>query len=311
MRHGLDKKIGLSKFTHARAYQKYSHETLRVVKTTSDRVRDAEFISLVHEPHDEKERRVVRKAEAIYRTFFSNKNAFPTPEQRLGWEKAIWPVACTATGTDIAPPANLAEVLADVGSHFFADMKKKITPLVERFYGFGTSKAQDSLSDNIANVQNLKTNSAFINDDRGDKLPYRHPAIQKAVNVIWFNDRSGDGIVFQSSFNPMPYEAIALVLAVIECCIDEWSKGSWVEIPFTYEDYKEVYSRHLEALKSLTTQGLSSRHCDPLYKLRQDIYTEGRKHAGLASRNSKNEGLHWPQERVNAACDAALIASSD
>src|SRR6266702_1190501 len=174
-------------------------------------------------------------------------------------------------------------------------MKNKITPLVERYYGFETSKAQESLNDNIVNVQSLKTNSAFINDDRGYKLPYRHPVIQKAANVIWFNDRSSDGIVFQRNFNPMPYEAIALVLAVvrglrssvkfsaddvlhlkIECCIDEWSKGSWAEIPFTYEDYKEVYSRHLDALKGLTTQGLRSRHCDPLHKLRQDIYNEGR-----------------------------------
>ena len=94
-------------------------------------------------------------------------------------------------------------------------MKKKVTPLVERFYGFETSKAQESLNDNITNVQNLKTNLAFINDDRGQRLPYRHPVIQKAVNVIWFNDRSSDGIAFYNNFNPMPYEAIALVLAVV------------------------------------------------------------------------------------------------
>jgi hypothetical protein len=94
-------------------------------------------------------------------------------------------------------------------------VKKKVMPLVERFYGFETSKAQDSLNDNITNVQNLKTNSAFINDDRGQRLPYRHPVIQKAVNIIWFNDRSSDGIAFYNNFNPMPYEAIALVLAVV------------------------------------------------------------------------------------------------
>ncbi|KAH8989519.1 hypothetical protein EDB86DRAFT_1894696, partial [Lactarius hatsudake] len=120
--------------------------------------------------------------------------------------------------------------------------------------------------------QNLKTNSAFVNDNKGYKLPYRHPVIQKTVNVIWFNDRSSDGIVFQSSVNLMPYEAIALVLGVIECCIDERSKGPWAEIPFTYGDYKEVYSLLLEALKGLTTQGLRLRHCDPLHKRRQDIY---------------------------------------
>jgi hypothetical protein len=94
-------------------------------------------------------------------------------------------------------------------------MKKKITPLVERYYVFDTSKAQESLNNNIINVQNLKTNSAFTNGDRMHRLPYRHPVIQKAVNVIWFNDRSSDGIAFPNNFNPMPYEAIALLLAVV------------------------------------------------------------------------------------------------
>lgn len=313
MRHGLGAKTGFSKIAHARAYRKYSQETLRVVKTASDRARDAEFIPLAHEPHNEQERRVVGKAEAVYRTFFSYKDAFPTPEQESDWGKAIWPMACRATGVDICPPADLAEVLADAGARFFADMKKKVTPLVERYYGFDTSKAQVSLSDNIATVQDLKTDSAFINDGGlgGHELPYRHPVIQKVVNVIWFNDPSSDGIVFHSIFNPVPYEAIALVLAVIECCIDEWSKGSWAEIPFTHEDYKEVYRRHLDALKGLTSQGLRSRHCDPLHKLRQDIYNEGRKHAGLVPGKTGNEGILWPQERVNAACDAVMITLGD
>ena len=94
-------------------------------------------------------------------------------------------------------------------------MKNKVTPLVERYYSFETSKAQESLNDNITNVQNLKTNSAFINNDRGQRLPYRHPVIQKAINIIWFNDRSSDGVTFHNHFNPMPYEAIALVLTVV------------------------------------------------------------------------------------------------
>jgi hypothetical protein len=95
-------------------------------------------------------------------------------------------------------------------------MKKKATLLVERYYGFETSKAQESLNDNITNVQNLKTDSAFINNDRGQRFPYRHPVIQKAVNIIWFDDRSSDGVTFYNHFNPMPYEAIALVLTVVK-----------------------------------------------------------------------------------------------
>ncbi|KAH9168322.1 hypothetical protein EDB89DRAFT_2203553 [Lactarius sanguifluus] len=247
MRHGLDGKIGFSKITHARACRKYSKETLRVVKTTSDRVRDAEFISLVHEPHDEKERRVVRKAEAICRAFLSYKDALVGPNFRA------------EVGMGKSRLASGMQRLAQTSPHRVALLRRyeEESHAAERFYGFDTSKA--CLNNNIANVQNLKTNSAFINDDKGDNLPYRHPIIQKTVNVIWFNDRSSDGIVFQSSVNPMPYEAIALVLAVIGCCIDEWSKGPWADIPFTYEDYKEVYSLLLEALKGLTTQALSAQ----------------------------------------------------
>jgi hypothetical protein len=59
----------------------------------------------------------------------------------------------------------------------------------------------------------LKINAAFSNDDEGH--PYRHLIIQKAINVIWFSDRSSDGIVFSDVFDPMPYEVIALVLTVV------------------------------------------------------------------------------------------------
>jgi hypothetical protein len=51
----------------------------------------------------------------------------------------------------------------------------------------------------------------------------------------------------------MPYEAIALVLAVV------------------------LYGEHLAALKALTFQGLATQHCDPLYQLRCDLYNEGRR----------------------------------
>jgi hypothetical protein len=140
----------------------------------------------------------------------------------------------------------------------------------------------------------LKIDASFSNDSGG--LPYRHRIIQQAINVIWFNDRSSDGIIFSNLFDPIPYEVIALVLTVVrrskhlvakeadgsstmlktECCIDEWSKGSWGQIPFTYESYKEVYYHHLGALKGLALQGLDSQNCDPLRGLRQDLFDRGR-----------------------------------
>jgi Domain of unknown function (DUF6532) len=102
-----------------------------------------------------------------------------------------------------------------VGPQFRAAVKGRIAPLVERYYGFETSKAPKSLSHNIELARALKTDGAFSKGDEENELPYHHRIIQQAINVVWFNDRSSDGIVFSNLFNPMPYEAIALVLAVV------------------------------------------------------------------------------------------------
>ena len=47
------------------------------------------------------------------------------------------------------------------------------------------------------------------------RYPYRHPIIQKVINVAWFDDRNDLGIVFHEYFNPIPFEAIALALTVV------------------------------------------------------------------------------------------------
>ncbi|KAH8990991.1 hypothetical protein EDB92DRAFT_1862468 [Lactarius akahatsu] len=245
MRVGLDSKRGLSKWSHARTYRKHAEETLHLVKTASDRARDAEFGGPQDGTYDEQMRRTIDAAEATYRCFLSSKDAFPTPEQASNWAKSVWPVASTKTGTRLNPPDDLADRLTIVVS--------RLRPLVTKFYG---------------------TDTTFINGEHG--IPYRHPIIQQCINVVWFGDRHGEGVRFPNEFNPMPYEAVALVLTAIECCLDEWSNGVQTELPFTYERYKVTYMSYLTALKALTQQGLDTRHCDPLHQLRRDFYEEGR-----------------------------------
>ena len=76
------------------------------MQTTSDRARD--FVA-TQETYDEQEERVVNTAEAIYRSFFGYRDAFPTPEQEAGWASSVWTMACTKTGITIPPSPNLME----------------------------------------------------------------------------------------------------------------------------------------------------------------------------------------------------------
>jgi hypothetical protein len=45
--------------------------------------------------------------------------------------------------------------------------------------------------------------------------PYRHPIIQRVINITWFQNKDDDGIVFHEYFAPIPFEVIALVLTVV------------------------------------------------------------------------------------------------
>jgi hypothetical protein len=44
---------------------------------------------------------------------------------------------------------------------------------------------------------------------------YQHPIIQKAVNVMWFQNKRDEGIRYKDMFRPIPIAAIALVLTAV------------------------------------------------------------------------------------------------
>ena len=92
----------------------------------------------------------------------------------------------------------------------------KITPLVQKLYGFETGEASGNQYRNMDRARDLKKDTAFINGEGENGLPYHHPVIQQAINIIWFNDgRRSEGIMFSNELCPLPYETIALVLAAV------------------------------------------------------------------------------------------------
>ncbi|KIJ10866.1 hypothetical protein PAXINDRAFT_85408 [Paxillus involutus ATCC 200175] len=62
---------------------------------------------------------------------------------------------------------------------------------------------------------------------------------------MWFANCNDEGVVYHKYFNPMPTTTMALLLAVIECCIDKWATGIKVDIKFTAAAYTTVYNNHL------------------------------------------------------------------
>jgi hypothetical protein len=44
---------------------------------------------------------------------------------------------------------------------------------------------------------------------------YQNPIIQKAVNLMWFQNKRDEGILYRDMFKPIPIPEIALVLTAV------------------------------------------------------------------------------------------------
>ncbi|KAJ7931887.1 hypothetical protein B0H13DRAFT_2263439 [Mycena leptocephala] len=70
----------------------------------------------------------------------------------------------------------------------------------------------------------------------------------------------------------------ALILTVIQCCIDEWVTGVRIQIEFTEAEYRSVYNNHL---RDLIAFGEATKKYDLLEKIQIEIHNRGRFHAGV------------------------------
>jgi hypothetical protein len=115
-------------------------------------------------------------------------------------------------------------------------MKMKLRHTVEILYEFDRNQSVGGINYNVAHAKELLTNMAFIYRVRPHCIPiwsalilvrsqeqnsgdpfhqYRHPIIQKAINILWFKNKNDDGMTFQEHFSPIPIPALALVLTVV------------------------------------------------------------------------------------------------
>jgi len=282
VRDGLDSKSGLSKFFHAREYLKVAREAYRFTKHVSDRRRDAAFFS---PPLDTSSttancpsnlNKVTRIAQRLYRCHLSCNDAFPSPCMKDKWLKVAWSNACErACGYSHTPPP--VEELVVETIELLVDMKAEITNLVQSQYGFGTQQSSEMHNNNTTLAHTLLTNMAFIyrepNFGGTPRHSYQHPIIQEAINIIWFPNRDGDGVIFCEHFTPIPIKLIALALTLIECCINEWTSGIYKVSNWKEGDYKAVYDSHSKLLSDLHG-GVA------LAQLRLDLLKNARIHVG-------------------------------
>ena len=117
-----------------------------------------------------------------------------------------------------------------------SDMRRKLRRAVATQYEFDRGQTAGSINYNVAHAKELLTKMAFIyrvrtycitilsalisvrsqEQNSGNPLhQYRHPIIQKAINILWFKNKDDDGMIFLEHFSPIPIPAVALVLTLV------------------------------------------------------------------------------------------------
>ncbi|KIJ11287.1 hypothetical protein PAXINDRAFT_84697 [Paxillus involutus ATCC 200175] len=67
--------------------------------------------------------------------------------------------------------------------------------------------------------------------------------------MAFYKDKRDKGVQYPQYFEPFPEAGMALILTVIEACIDEWSSGEQCDILFNEPIYKPIYQLHLSQLR--------------------------------------------------------------
>lgn len=232
---------------------------------------------------------LILQAAAEYRCLLSCQDAFPDLASEAEMVKTAWEEVNNKSG--LAPmglTSDIAKIIKARGSQARGEMKDKTKALVEAFYGFDSGRGRMAIASNRQWAEELKHERGFVyktivldSEGKGSerKGMYQHPIIQKAVNVMWFQNKRDEGIQFRNMFKPIPIAAIALVLTAIEANIDEWVTGVRVPVTFWADDYRPVYHSHIDGLKKY---GLHTSKHDLLGRLQRVLYNYGCHHAGVA-----------------------------
>ncbi|KAG6826721.1 hypothetical protein H0H92_014713 [Tricholoma furcatifolium] len=166
--------------------------------------------------------------------------------------------------------------------------RQRARPLVEASFGFETGEHRKIIKKNCERAEFLKEDHRFLYKYPSEELEnckglYQNPLIQKIVNAMWFQNKHDEGIKFMEIFNPFPIP----VLALIDCCLDEWMTGIKTDAPFKAKFYSDIYEGHLKNLRIFDEQSRKSRSglCDAILV---KLHNRGRFNAGAQPASTLN-----------------------
>ncbi|KAF8415943.1 hypothetical protein L210DRAFT_3430169 [Boletus edulis BED1] len=195
-------------------------------------------------------REILKVAIGRFRSRLTAENAYPDRIEQVKWAKEAWAEGCKVCDTQINFNNEIIQLITNRTWHLTSELKTKIRPLTEAIYGFESSTKRAVQANNRKLVEDLVEDFGlcYRNNIPRSGL-YENKIIQKAINISFYKNKRDEGVLYPEYFQPFPMAGVALILTVVEACIDEWSSGDRNDIPFNEPTFRPVYQNHLNQLR--------------------------------------------------------------
>ncbi|EDR03011.1 uncharacterized protein LACBIDRAFT_307860 [Laccaria bicolor S238N-H82] len=257
---------------------------------TRGRVRASDF--------DDVTKSVVEEAISIYRAQIGAVEPYPDRVEDREAAVAAWVEACNGQGIRIEFDHDIMKLITARASQARGQLKTLARPLVEAAYGISPTNAK---RDNRNLVEDLQDRIGFAYKNLADRTGlYRHPIIQTIVNKMYFKHKTDDGIVNPefSENEELSLVTLALVLTVIDNCLDEWQTGEHVDVQFSAATYKNKFIAHLKRLEDFAEK---TKDANIVSRLRKHLLKMAKKHAKADDAPQVIQAARVTEDEVEAA----------
>ncbi|KAK0490114.1 hypothetical protein EDD18DRAFT_1109668 [Armillaria luteobubalina] len=177
-------------------------------------------------------------------------NAYPDEKTQSEIVCELWDEVSASVEQKFELTPALQSMIKKRGARCRGNIRDRIQPLIAPAYGFQVSDKKKIHQANKNLYVMLLTGGAFSFKTPGDRYRrFENKIIFQAICACWFKNQKTPGIKYSDDYDPIKPESVALIITVLENCIDEWASGKFVPKPLDEDVQRPRYLAHLADIR--------------------------------------------------------------
>ncbi|KAK0243556.1 hypothetical protein EDD85DRAFT_786456 [Armillaria nabsnona] len=223
-------------------------------------------------------------------------NAYPDTVLRREWIQELWEEQCEKVGETYELSMSMKTMIKKCSPRVQGALKAHIKPLVAAMYGFVASTSKGTIKQNKSKYVMLAMGGAFTcKDPQAMHRRFENKIIPIIITEYFFGHRKAPGIIWEDNFDPIKPEMLALIITLVEHCINEWADGTFKAQELHETMQSARYVNHLKDIKAWCEEDQKVTA-----NIRQVWTTKGSEAEDETEGGNKDAGLEQAQEQADA-----------